>query len=83
MRVYACALSTLCAYISASLCLAVIAGVNSAAVRRLKWTKERQSKAQIGSYEELQATMSSDQNYSAQREVIKTSDPPLLPYLYV
>eukprot|EP00013_Stygamoeba_regulata_P005697 CAMPEP_0177640058 /NCGR_PEP_ID=MMETSP0447-20121125/6346_1 /TAXON_ID=0 /ORGANISM="Stygamoeba regulata, Strain BSH-02190019" /LENGTH=729 /DNA_ID=CAMNT_0019142115 /DNA_START=140 /DNA_END=2329 /DNA_ORIENTATION=+ len=63
--------------------LAVIAGVNSAAVRRLKWTKERQSKAQIAAYEELQATMSSDQNYSAQREVIKTSDPPLLPYLGV
>eukprot|EP00211_Chloroparvula_japonica_P003962 CAMPEP_0119131810 /NCGR_PEP_ID=MMETSP1310-20130426/10655_1 /TAXON_ID=464262 /ORGANISM="Genus nov. species nov., Strain RCC2339" /LENGTH=717 /DNA_ID=CAMNT_0007122403 /DNA_START=151 /DNA_END=2304 /DNA_ORIENTATION=+ len=63
--------------------MAVIAGLNCAAVNRLKFTKEEASSKVKATFEDLKAKMSSDASYKSIREILHASEPPTLPYLGV
>jgi len=63
--------------------LAVISGLNCAAVNRLKFTKEETSSKAKATFEDLKAKMSSDASYKSIREILHNGAPPALPYLGV
>tara|TARA_R110002050_G_scaffold22274_1_gene60861 strand:- start:555 stop:803 length:249 start_codon:yes stop_codon:yes gene_type:complete len=61
--------------------LAIISGLNCAAVNRLKYTKEEASSKAKSSFEDLKAKMSSDASYKSIRDILHAATPPVLPYL--
>jgi len=63
-------------------CLAIISGVNNAAIHRLKFTREEVSNKLWQQFDRINAIMS-DQHYESYREHLHSIDPPVLPYLGV
>ena len=61
--------------------LAIIAGINSIAVHRLKFTQEGVPQKSLDSFNELKSLMNSDNSYKNYREIIHSVSPPIVPYL--
>lgn len=63
--------------------MALIAALESAPVARLRKTWDAIDSAYIKQFQELRAIMSAEGSYKAFRAVIKTEDPPVIPYIGV
>lgn len=61
----------------------MIAVFNSAAIRRLAFTREAAGAKIVTDYERIRDQVSAGRNHSAYREIVHTARPPLLPYLGV
>jgi len=60
---------------------AIIAGLNAAPVDRLKRTKELLSAKTLAMKEDLDKTMDSSKNFANYKEMLKTINPPCVPFL--
>lgn len=63
--------------------MALIAALESAPVTRMKKTWDAIDSAYVKQFQELRAIMSAEGSYKAFRAVIKTEDPPVIPYIGV
>ncbi|KAJ5078864.1 ras guanine nucleotide exchange factor i-related [Anaeramoeba ignava] len=63
--------------------MALLAGFNSSAIYRLKFTWAEIPKRQIEVFEQLEKEMSSDSSYKGYRDALKGVNPPCIPYLGV
>ena len=63
--------------------MAMIAALESAHVTRMKKTWDSVDSAYIKQFLELKAIMSAESSYKAYRTIIKTDDPPVIPYIGV
>lgn len=63
--------------------MALIAALESAPVARLRKTWDAIDSAYIKQFQELRVIMSAEGSYKAFRAVIKTEDPPVIPYIGV
>ena len=63
--------------------MAMIAALESAPVARMKKTWEAIDSAYVKQFQELRAIMSAEGSYKAFRAIIKTDDPPVIPYIGV
>jgi son of sevenless-like protein len=63
--------------------MAIIATLESSAVSRLRKTWDAIDSAYVKQFQELRAIMSAEGSYKAFRAVIKTEDPPVIPYIGV
>lgn len=63
--------------------MAIIAALESAPVARLKKTWDAVDSAYIKQFQELRTIMSAEGSYKAFRAIIKTEDPPVIPYIGV
>jgi son of sevenless-like protein len=63
--------------------MAIIAALESAPVARLKKTWDSVDSAYLKQFQELRAIMSAEGSYKAFRAIIKTEDPPVIPYIGV
>ena len=61
--------------------LAILAGINNAAVYRLKFTKDEVPKKLMVTIEMLHKLMNSNQSYKNYRETLHSVSPPILPYV--
>eukprot|EP01089_Gocevia_fonbrunei_P022820 TRINITY_DN9376_c0_g1_i1.p1 TRINITY_DN9376_c0_g1~~TRINITY_DN9376_c0_g1_i1.p1 ORF type:complete len:164 (-),score=18.27 TRINITY_DN9376_c0_g1_i1:120-581(-) len=61
--------------------MAILSGLNSSAIFRLKWTRSGIPKETKEMITEMDAIMAPDLSYKCYREKLKSSDPPTLPYL--
>ena len=61
----------------------MISVTNSAAIKRLKFTKESVPPKLTQDFDRIKELVSHDQNYKGYRQIIHTSKPPILPYLGV
>ncbi|KAJ5079686.1 ras guanine nucleotide exchange factor i-related [Anaeramoeba ignava] len=60
---------------------AILAGLNSSPIFRLKKSWEIVKQSHYDTYQSLQTEMSSTQSYKAYRESLKQANPPCIPYL--
>eukprot|EP01090_Pellita_catalonica_P015814 TRINITY_DN4362_c0_g1_i1.p1 TRINITY_DN4362_c0_g1~~TRINITY_DN4362_c0_g1_i1.p1 ORF type:complete len:588 (-),score=80.76 TRINITY_DN4362_c0_g1_i1:368-2131(-) len=63
--------------------MAIIAGLNTSAVYRLKWTKAEMPKGVQQILLECETLMKSEGSFSNYRSVLQNADPPCMPYLGV
>ncbi|KND01618.1 uncharacterized protein SPPG_03416 [Spizellomyces punctatus DAOM BR117] len=64
--------------------MAVLAGVNSAAVLRLRQTRKLlQNRQSYRNYQALEKLMSSERSFAIYRQTLRRSDLPCIPYLWV
>ena len=63
--------------------MAVMAGLNAAAVHRLKWTKDETGKALQQSLKVMEQLMAGTASYKDYRAGLKNANPPAIPYLFV
>ncbi|KAJ5075568.1 ras guanine nucleotide exchange factor i-related [Anaeramoeba ignava] len=63
--------------------MALLAGFNSSAIYRLKFTWGEIPRRQIEVFDQLEKEMSSDSSYKGYREALKGVNPPCIPYLGV
>mmetsp|Transcript_2347 Transcript_2347/g.3645 ORF Transcript_2347/g.3645 Transcript_2347/m.3645 type:complete len:480 (+) Transcript_2347:897-2336(+) len=63
--------------------LAILASLNSAAIKRLKFTKEEAGSKVKAMLEDLSKKMSPDMSYKSIRDILRSGTPPALPYLGV
>ncbi len=63
--------------------MAILAGLNGAAVHRLKYTREEIPRQVQQAYNDLQHTLDSNQSYKGYRAHLLHANPPCIPYLYV
>ncbi|KCV67727.1 hypothetical protein H696_05835 [Fonticula alba] len=63
--------------------MAFIAGFNSAAISRLKWTRAELPGRHVRILEDLEQIMTAQSNYKAYRALLHNSSPPLVPYIGV
>lgn len=61
--------------------MAVMAGLNAAAVHRLKWTKDETGKALQQSLKGMERLMNSTGAYKEYRLTLTNVNPPAIPYL--
>lgn len=64
-------------------CMAILAGINSASVYRLRWTRKELPPRSTQILGELEEILSSARAFQLYRETIAQLDPPCIPYLYV
>jgi son of sevenless len=62
--------------------MAILAGINSASVYRLRWTRKELPPRSVQILGELEEILSSAKAFQLYRETIAQLDPPCIPYLY-
>jgi len=62
-------------------CYAIIAGLNSSSVSRLKYTWEKVPQRVIEKFEDICALFDMSHNFKTYRETLHASHPPIVPYL--
>lgn len=62
-------------------CCAILGGLNSFAVNRLKLTWEKMPRKEVKTLGKMQALFSMEKNYKTYRDKLKDSKPPFVPYL--
>lgn len=60
---------------------AITAGLNAAPLNRLKRTKEQLSAKTTAQKEDLDRTMDSSKNFANYKDMLKTINPPCVPFL--
>jgi son of sevenless-like protein len=60
---------------------AIMAGLNSTPIRRLKRTREQLGGKTLALMDELDKTLDSGKNFAAYRESLKLITPPCIPFL--
>ncbi len=60
---------------------AIMAGLNSTPIRRLKRTREQLGTKTLNLIDELDKTLDSGKNFAAYRAALKMVDPPCIPFL--
>lgn len=59
----------------------IIAGLNAAPIDRLKRTKEALSQKTVAMKADLDSTMDSSKNFANYKDMLKTINPPCVPFL--
>jgi len=62
--------------------MAVLSGVNSGPVLRLKFTRAELPKQHVEAFEALEKTMESDGSFASYRALLQSTSPPCIPHLY-